>query len=167
MPPETPLNSAALLRYLRKRFSIDWHGDHGGAHWARVKNNGLLLAETTGANIAVVELFAFFHDSCRENEYEDEDHGKRGAELAITLRGNIFDASDVEMDLLVDACAGHSDGRIEADITVQTCWDADRLDLGRVGFYPNPKKLCTAAARVPSTIKRAYERSIRQSRLLD
>jgi uncharacterized protein len=160
------MNRTALLRFLRQRFVIDWHGAHGGAHWARVKKNGMLLAQTTGATIAVIELFAFFHDSCRINEYEDEDHGTRGAELAMNLRGNLFEATDAEMALLVEACTGHSDGHIEADVTVQTCWDADRLDLGRVGIRPNPKKLCTAAAKVPSTLQDAYERSIKQSRFL-
>ncbi len=38
------------------------------------------------------------------------------------------------------------------DITVQTCWDADRLDLGRVGITPNPRWLCTACAKDPATI---------------
>jgi uncharacterized protein len=161
------MNRAALLRFLRQRFAIDWNGAHGGAHWARVKRNGLFLAQTTGASIAVIELFAFFHDSCRINEYEDDDHGKRGAELAVKLRGNLFEATDAKMALLVEACTGHSDGHIEADVTVQTCWDADRLDLGRVGIRPNPKKLCTAAAEVPSTLQGAYQRSIKQSRFLD
>ena len=41
----------------------------------------------------------------------------------------------------------HSDGRVDADVTVQTCWDADRLDLGRVGKRPDPRLLCTPAAR--------------------
>ena len=31
------------------------------------------------------------------------------------------------------------------DITVQCCWDADRLDLGRV--MPDPRRLCTDAAK--------------------
>ena len=75
----------------------------------------------------------------------DHNHGKRGAELAIKLRGKFFEATDTEMDLLVDACIGHSDGYVEAPVSIQTCWDADRLDLGRVGIKPNPKYLCTDA----------------------
>jgi uncharacterized protein len=27
------------------------------------------------------------------------------------------------------------------------CWDADRLDLGRVGIQPKPELLCTDTAR--------------------
>ena len=65
------------------------------------------------------------------------------------------------MDLLVEACAGHSDGFTKADITVQTCWDADRLDLGRVGIEPHPKYLCTEVAREAKFLKAAYQRSLR------
>ena len=97
-----------------------------------------MIAAATGANTAVVELFAFFHDSCRVNEYTDHDHGKRGADLALKLQGRMFDASADEMNLLVEACTGHSDGHTEADITVQTCWDADRLDLVTLESAPEP-----------------------------
>ena len=122
-----------------------------------MRKNGLLIAVATGANMSVVELFAFFHDSCRVNEYTDHDHGKRGADLALKLQGRMFEASSDEMSLLVEACAGHSDGFTKADITVQTCWDADRLDLGRVGIEPHPKYLCTEVAREAKFLKAAYQ----------
>lgn len=150
----TPPNfdRTGLLKHLRQRFAINWHGAHGASHWARVRKNGFILAQITGANVQVVELFAFFHDSCRINEYEDHDHGKRGAELAVNLRGNLFEATDAEMDLLVEACENHSNGCVDAHVTVQTCWDADRLDLGRVGIYPESKYLCTPAAKDTETV---------------
>jgi uncharacterized protein len=46
------------------------------------------------------------------------------------------------------------------DITVQTCFDADRLDLGRVGKIPDPRLLCTDAAKDPKTIDWANQRSV-------
>ena len=153
-------HSAALLGYLRQRFAINWHGHHGANHWVRVRRNGLLLSKATGASRQVVELFAFFHDSCRVNEYTDHDHGTRGAELAVKLRGKFFELADAEMALLVDACTGHSDGELDAHITVQTCWDADRLDLGRVGIMPSARKLCTETAKAPAMIRWAYQNSI-------
>ena len=73
----------------------------------------------------------------------------------------MFEASTEEMNLLVEACTGHSDGNTEADITVQTCWGADRLDLGRVGVRPNPKYLCTAVAKEAGMLNGAYLRSVR------
>jgi uncharacterized protein len=120
-----------------------------------------MIAAATGANAAVVELFAFFHDSCHVNEYTDQDHGKRGAELALKLQGRMFGASYDEMRLLVKAYTGHSDGHTDADITVQTCWDADRLDLGRVGIRPHPKYLCTAVAKGAGVLQGAHLRSLR------
>jgi uncharacterized protein len=50
-------------------------------------------------------------------------------------------------------------GLIEAGITVQTCWDADRLDLGRAGIVPDPWRLCPAAAKQSAIRDWAYQRS--------
>jgi hypothetical protein len=33
------------------------------------------------------------------------------------------------------------------DVTIQTCWDADRLDLGRVGIRPDPARMGTEAGK--------------------
>jgi uncharacterized protein len=121
--------------------------------------NGLRLAESTGANVEVVQLFAVFHDSRRVNESSDPGHGLRGAELAVQLHGILYDLPDAQFALLYEACAGHTNGLTEADITIQTCWDADRLDLGRVGMYPEPSKLCTDAAKRPEIIKWADGRA--------
>jgi uncharacterized protein len=49
----------------------------------------------------------------------------------------------------------HSDGHVRGDLTVQACWDADRLDLARAGITPHPKRLCTDPARAPQTIEAA------------
>ncbi len=54
----------------------------------------------------------------------------------------------------------HTMGKTTGDVTVQTCWDADRLDLGRVGIRPHHKYLCTKAAKDAQMIAWAYHRSI-------
>lgn len=149
----------ALLRHLRQQFKINWWGHHGIAHWARVRANGLMLAGETGANRHVVELFAFFHDACRLNEYEDVRHGVNGAALARRLRGEFFDATDYEMDLLCYACEHHSNSMTQGDPTVLTCWDADRLDLWRVGIIPKAQYLGTEAARTDAIMARANRRA--------
>lgn len=120
---------------------------HGPDHWRRVERNGLILASQSGANIAVVRLFALFHDSRRENENHDPDHGRRGAALARALRGKAFELSDEWMAKLEYACVWHTDLHHHEDATIATCWDADRLDLGRVGITPDPKYLNTALAK--------------------
>ncbi len=153
--------SRPLVRLLRGRFVLDWRGIHGAPHWARVRENGIRLAEETGADVRIVELFAFLHDSCRLNDDHDPAHGHRAAEFARSLVGIHIDLDPQDLDLLVTACVGHSHGFLDGDITVRTCWDADRLDLGRVGIRPHADRLCTDAARDPMLIEWAYGRSIR------
>lgn len=123
------------------------HSCHGPAHWRRVERNGLLLATRTGADIEVVRLFALFHDSRRENDGWDEGHGARGAEYATALRGREYLLNDSQFDLLHYACVWHTDQRHHEDPTIGTCWDADRLDLGRVGIIPNPDHMSTEFGR--------------------
>jgi uncharacterized protein len=152
-----------LVPHLRKQFRLDWRGIHGVSHWARVRWNGLVLAKTTGVNTEVVELFAFLHDSCRRNDDYDPEHGARAADFAQSLHGSVFTLSSAELDVLVEACQGHTHGKYSDNMTIQTCWDADRLDLGRVGIRPVPERLCTDAARDPVLIEWAYQRSIRNA----
>lgn len=148
-----------FFRFLVQSHALGHAGFHGQDHWQRVLINGRLLAEAEGANLKVVELFALIHDSRRENEGEDPDHGRRAAEHARALRGAWFEASDAEMALLEYAMIWHSDGLTEGDVTVRCCWDADRLDLGRVGITPNPRYLCTDFGKRPEVIEAAYRRS--------
>lgn len=152
-----------LIHVIRRQFVLNWKGLHGAPHWARVRENGLRLAEITGANTQVVELFAFLHDSRRMNDDSDYEHGKRAAAFAESLAGSLFELGPMDLDDLLAACRGHSDGLRQGTITVQTCWDADRLDLGRVGIRPHPNRLCTEAAREPATLEWAYKRSVKQS----
>ncbi len=150
-----------LIEVLEQGFALHWEGIHGVKHWGRVRANGIRLARITGANTRVVELFSVLHDSRRLNDGYDPEHGLRGAENAARLQGRFYEIEDAELELLCQACRSHSDGHTEADITVQTCWDADRLDLGRVGINPAPERLCTEAARDPKVLEWAYRRSVK------
>ena len=100
------------------------------------------------------------HDCKRDNDDYDLEHGRRAAEYIKEIRSKWLKIDDLETELLIEACEYHSDGYIEGDITVQTCWDSDRLDLGRVGIYPSPERLCTEVAKKSAVIKAAYRRSI-------
>lgn len=148
-----------IIQAILAEYSLPWDGYHGVAHWARVLENGRRLCAETGANLQIVSLFALFHDSKRVNESTDPEHGQRGAEFAKQLRGSLFELDDPEFSLLHRACAGHTHERTHADITIQTCWDSDRLDLGRVGIQPHPTRLCTDVAKRPETIKWADGRA--------
>lgn len=151
-----------LIELVRQQFHLSWGGAHGAAHWARVRGNGLALARKTGASTRVAELFAFLHDARRMDEFRDPDHGKRSASLVDELGATRLGLSTEETTHLAYACHHHSDGELDADVNVQVCWDADRLDLGRVGIRPDPARLCTAAARDSRMIAWAYARSVRR-----
>ena len=139
--------TAVLIREILEDYRMPVRGFHGVVHWARVLENGLRLAEATGANVEVVTLFALFHGSRRVSDGHDPKHGLRGADFARSLRGSLIHLDDRDFELLYEACRLHTDGLTEGDVTLQTCWDADRLDLGRVGITPLPHLLCSDAAR--------------------
>ena len=134
---------------------MDHSGYHGFDQWMRVLYDGRLLADMESANMRFVELFCLLHDTQRRNEYKDPSNGNRAARYAQSLRGVWFYVINEEMDLLTEALKYHSDGYTEADITVQVCWDADRLDLSRVGIKPAPHKLCTAPAKSVDVLEAA------------
>ena len=148
-----PWDLSRIVYSILDQYALPWDGDHGVARWARVLENGLRLAGITGTDVEVVTLFAVFHDSKRVSELTDPQHGQRGADSACELRGQVFELSDRQFTLLYRACAGHTYERTFPDITVQTCWDADRLDLGRVGIQPCANRLCTEAAKDPKIMR--------------
>ncbi|NWF57436.1 MAG: hypothetical protein HXY45_21870 [Syntrophaceae bacterium] len=151
--------SRAVIQMILGQYPLSPKGIHGLSHWARVLENGRNLARKTGARIEVVELFAVFHDARRMNEGWDREHGYRGAELAARFQGTHFHLSERDFDLLYEACRDHTDGGTAADITIQTCWDSDRLDLGRVRIDLDRKYLCTEAARDSALMAWADRRS--------
>jgi uncharacterized protein len=136
-----------LLKAVLKQFKVDRQGVHGPGHWARVRYHALIIGRATGADLLVVELFAFLHDSNRFNEYKDPEHGSRAARYAKELNGTYFQLTEVQLEKLCHAMSFHSDGGIHADATIQTCWDADRLDLGRVGKKPKAQYLSKEGAK--------------------
>ena len=159
-PTTSDIVTQSFVEHCCEAYQMDHNGYHGFYHWMRVLYNGRMLADMENANIRVVELFCLLHDTQRRNERRDPSHGRRAARYARSLRGVWIDISDEEMDLLTEALKYHSDGYTEADITVQVCWDADRLDLGRVGIKPAPHRLCTASAKSVDVLEAAYERSV-------
>jgi uncharacterized protein len=120
---------------------------HGPGHWRRVEKFGRDLASYTGADLTVVCLFAWFHDAYRHDDGDDPDHGQRAAEAVVALQGNLFHLTAEALEKLRYACAYHADGQVIDDATIGTCWDADRLDLGRVGIMPAPEFMSTEAAK--------------------
>ena len=72
--------------------------------------------------------------------------------VGLRREGVIVELNDLEFEQLCEAMRLHSDGHTEREPAIIVCWDADRLDLGRVRINPDPKRLCTAHRRDPATI---------------
>lgn len=136
-----------LAEVIVRQFRGHQYSIHGPAHWRRVEENGIRLCQRTLADERVVRLFAWLHDSRRENENIDPDHGRRGAIFAQELRGTYFELEDAAFEKLSYACTWHTAKRFSDDPTIGTCWDADRLDLGRVGIVPSADFMSTDFAR--------------------
>lgn len=142
------------------RYTLPIKGIHGLNHWNRVYQNGMEICKhTEGCDSTVVSLFAYLHDCCRVNEGSDPQHGPNAAEFAVTLLPDLISLSADQMDLLIHACTHHERGRVTEDPTIGACWDADRLDLGRVSIRPKERLLSTKRAKKKSVLEWAWERS--------
>lgn len=136
-----------LWEIIIRDFRDDLDGIHGVEHWRSVEINGLKIAEETKADKDVVRLFAIFHDAMRISDTNNEGHDAWGAELALQLRGIEYQLEDERFSLLYFACKHHATGKITNEPTIGTCWDADRLDLVRVGVAPKVKFMSTEPAK--------------------
>ena len=119
---------------------------HGPVHWATVEAYSVRLAEASGGDVAVCRWFAVFHDAARLDEGYDSGHGERGAALVLQYRPRL-QLVDTQIELLVEACRGHERGFVSTDPTIGACWDADRLDLVRVGMTPRAEYMSTVAGQ--------------------
>ncbi len=126
---------------------------HGPGHWKRVALAGGRLA-VPDADMLVVLLFAMIHDSQRYNDDHDPLHGPRAAAFAQEFAELVDEA---QLRVLSEACADHASGQVSTHPTIAACFDADRLNLWRVGIVPSPAFMSTEAGRRPATITWARE----------
>lgn len=122
---------------------------HGRDHWRRVARNGLTLAAATpDAYLPAVQAFAALHDAYRRSDGADPDHGARAAAAARKLhRAGTLRLGKGHLKTLCVALEQHADGLVSDDATIGVCWDADRLELPRVGCRVDQRYLSTTAAR--------------------
>ena len=158
MSKKDSIDYTKLWQHLSSQFLLGKDSIHGPSHWRRVEEFGLRVAEQSGADVTVVRLFAVFHDSRRESDSWDPEHGSRGAALARELCGKRFELDAARLAKLIEACTYHADGFTSRDVTIGTCWDADRLDLSRCGLIPRADLMSTAAAKDRKLIAWAMER---------
>jgi uncharacterized protein len=156
---------AKAIQAVRPVFRLNWNdGIHAVAHWSRVWHHGRHIAQAMEINDDILAWFAFLHDSQRHNDHIDPQHGRRAADFAVQLRadGILTELDHREFEWLCEAMRLHSDGHTTGEPAVCACWDADRLDLGRVGIEPDPSRLCTDPARDPQVIRVALRLSRRE-----
>lgn len=127
-------------------------GIHGDSHWRRVAEAGLIIAQRERLDRHVILLFAIFHDCRRENEGHDPGHGPRAAALAEQIGHSALAITLDEMRQLSEALHDHDRGLVSEDLVIGACWDADRLDLNRVGIALDSRYLSTPTGREPSLI---------------
>lgn len=154
----------AMIEQIKEFAKQGWElGEcHGMPHWERVERNGLLLA-TEEVNTTVVRLFAYLHDKWRIDNWEDLEHGKRAAENILKLRGTLLARlKDEEFEQLRKACELHTVCHRTGDITIDTCFDADRLDLPRVGILPRPSKMATERGAYYAANMHKYRKDIEE-----
>ncbi|MFA5420716.1 MAG: hypothetical protein WC280_01665 [Patescibacteria group bacterium] len=114
-------------------------------HWERVEKYGLMISDVCKADKKVVSLFAYLHDARRINDSHDPEHGARAADLLTELlKAKIIELKNKQKNQLIEALTWHSFVSANSkDVTVQTCWDSDRLDLWRAQIEPDPKMMFT------------------------
>lgn len=145
---QNPLIEQSLIDRVLADRPTRGEGIHGLSHWLRVERNGLYLAKRERADSAIISLFALFHDSRRINDATDPEHGARGARLAEELFAEgLLPLDTAQLEILLFACENHTDILHTGDTTVACCWDADRLDLPRVGVSPDSRFLNTSTAK--------------------
>lgn len=108
-------------------------GCHGWEHVLRVRRLGMVIGNSEGANLAVLDVAALFHDTMRL----DDDHAMRSAEFAATTLSTMG-FSPIFIDRVREAIASHSfSGRRTArSLEARVLADADRLDaMGAIGIY--------------------------------
>ncbi len=146
--PSDPSPLGPLIAEVRARSTGIGSHIHGELHWRTVGANGLWLAEPLdGADTYVIFLFALLHDSMRESDGRDPQHGPRAAAFATELHAEgLLGTTPAQLETLRYACFEHTNGLVSSDPTVGACWDADRLDLPRVWIEPDPALFSTARA---------------------
>ena len=140
----------AVLNEAKKVFQLNPERSlHGPRHWEQVERNAIEIGENTpGCDIEVARLFAMLHDCKRRNEGAGEGHGEWAAEFARELHDRgVLDLDPGRWAILEYAIRSHHHGLVSSDPTIGVCWDADRLDLPRVGIVPDAGLLSTRYAK--------------------
>lgn len=138
-------NIENCISLAKLQFKLDINGIHGLDHWMTVMKTGQEIVKTNGGDYTVATLFGIFHDCCRLTDQKDPEHGARAAEYLNILE---IDLTAHQHDLLYHALINHSvKDIISNEPSIGACWDADKLDLTRVGIIPEYEAMSTKEGR--------------------
>jgi uncharacterized protein len=148
VPPEDVWGQYdTLLPRVLEHFRLPADSLHGPQHWHCVARVGARVVERTpGADLQVLRAFALLHDVGRFSDSHDPEHGKRGRVIAEHFLPALS-LDEGQAARLLEAIENHADGLTSPDPVIGACWDADRLDLGRVGTLARLQLMSTAAGR--------------------
>jgi len=138
----------SVWRMSEQNYALNVGSHHGPTHWQKVERNVEAIAKVNQADPIVCRLFAVLHDCKREHEHDDPEHGQRAANYAKELFGlKQLPITEDQLNSLMYACRHHTEGRLSDHPTIGACWDADRMDLIRVGTTPDTRMFSTQAAK--------------------
>ncbi|XOF35194.1 MAG: hypothetical protein ACL93V_07885 [Candidatus Electrothrix sp. YB6] len=135
-----------LIQKIKNETTVRPYSLHGYGHWERVAEYARFIAAHEEVNEHILGLFAYFHDCRRLSDGTDPEHGPRAAKYIQTFPKNLLKLEEADIERLMFACRYHTYEVATDDLTIKACWDSDRLDLGRVGIRPDPKRLFTQTA---------------------
>lgn len=133
---------------IKEVMSGEFPGYHDRRHWLNVSRTGASIAIAEGISPNVPLLFGIYHDCRRVNDGDDPDHGIRASDLVREhhIKGWLNLSEDEVWNLRM-ACKWHSDGQTSEIPVIGVCWDADRLDLPRVGWQTDEKFMSTETGK--------------------
>lgn len=155
-----PAIDGKLVDFIRE---MNWRaGVHGFGHSRRVYKYGTVLSQKNAkiykrsVDLDVVRWFAYLHDIQRVFVGDDAGHGERAALFIDHIRKSYLKMlSDEQVHKLKEACRLHATILRTGDLTIDTCFDANRLDLREMGIIPNPKKMATEAGATMARLNEA------------
>lgn len=121
-------------------------GIHGIDHVKRVVENAKIIAKKECPNnYDDIVIGAYLHDIGRIDDNGGNEHAFRGFEISKQLLAKYW--PHLNHKKILTAIKEHADSLITDDPLIGSIWDADRLDLTRLGIKINLELLSTQTAK--------------------
>lgn len=155
-----PSDWERLLGEARDGATLAHEPMHGELHWRGVAWAGLRVRELApGISPGVMVAFGLLHDCRRETDDWDPEHGERAALVAARSRPLKRLLGAEGRELVAEACRLHERGMTRREApAIGACWDADRVNLVRLGFRLDPRYF-TILSREDGSLEDLAERT--------